>query len=423
MAEFHRETLEVLLSRIQEDPRWLIVLSGPRQSGKTTLVRQALSRTPLPSIYVAVDGSAAPEITRLSAHPQEIYFPDPARDRTRLVRIWHCARRVAHQHPNGLVLAIDEVEQIPNWSATVKGLWDADRHTGCPLRVVIPVSTPLLMQCGLTESLTGRFETIPITHWSFREMSSAFDFSLEDYIYFGGYPGPAHLVPDHRRWCDFVGTSILEPTVGRDVLAMQRLRKPALLNRLFRLCAESSGRVFPYNKMLRLLHDAGNATTLARYMELLSCVGLLCPLDRFAGDRPRRRASSPKLNVLNTAIMTAYSGHEFASARANRSHWGRLVESAVGAHLLNTVTRDIGVYYWRDTPYEVSFILKRGASLVAIEVCSGLRPNQVSGLKEFERRHSPVRSIVVGEHGIPVSEMLSVPAGHWLEHPPTSRPT
>lgn len=417
MAGFHRDALEVVLSRIREDPRWLIVVSGPRQSGKTTLVREALHQVPIPSIYFAVDGTEDPEIRHLPRYPQETYYSALPRDRTWLIRTWERARQVADQSPHGLVLALDEIQQIPNWSATVKGLWDADRHAGRPLRVIILGSAPLLMQGGLTESLTGRFETIPIKHWSFAEMSRAFDFSIERYIYFGGYPGPALLLPDHRRWSHYVETSILEPTVERDVLAMQRIHKPALLRRLLRLGAGFSGQILSYNKMLGQLHDAGNATTLARYLQLLAGAGLLCGLEKFAESRQRRMASSPKLNVLNTAIIAAYSGYDFDAALADRSHWGRLVESAVGAHLVNTATRDIGVYYWRDTPYEVDFVLKRGAAIVAIEVKSGSRPDQVSGLREFERRHPQARSLIVGKNGVPVSEMLSFPAGHWFEHP------
>ena len=417
MAMFSRDALDVILSRVQEDPKWLIVVSGPRQSGKTTLVRHALHRTDLPSVYVAVDGSADPEITHLPDYPQEPYFSTLPRDRSWLIRTWERARRVAHQSPQGLILAFDEIQQIPNWSATVKGLWDADRLAGCPLRIVILGSAPLLMQGGLTESLTGRFETIPIRHWSFAEMSKAFEFSLESYVYYGGYPGPAHLLPDHGRWCHYVETSILEPTVERDVLAMQRIHKPALLKRLLRLGAGFSGQILSYNKMLGQLHDAGNATTLARYLQLLGGAGLVCGLEKFAGSSQRRMASSPKLNVLNTAIIAAYGGYDFHEARTDRSHWGRLIESAVGAHLVNTATRDIAVYYWRDTPYEVDFVLKRGAALIAIEVKSGSRPDQVSGLREFERRHPQARSLIVGKNGVPVSEMLSFPAGHWFEHP------
>lgn len=262
-----------MLSRMHEYPKWLIVVSGPRQSGKTTLVRQALHRTRLPNIYYAVDSLEDPQIRNLVGYPQEAHFSTLPRDRTWLIRTWNHARRIAHRSSQGLVLAFDEIQRIPNWSQTVKGLWDADRHAGCPLRVVILGSAPLLMQGSLTESLTGRFETIPITHWSFSEMSRAFEFSLERYIYFGGYPGPAHLLPDHRRWCHYVETSILEPTVGRDVLAMQRIHKPALLNRLLRLSARFSGQVLSYNKMLGQLHDAGKATTLARWQERHALVG------------------------------------------------------------------------------------------------------------------------------------------------------
>ena len=293
--------------------------------------------------------------------------------------------------------------------------WDADRRHGRRLHVVLLGSAPLLLQRGMSESLAGRYETIRLTHWSFAEMSEAFDVDLPSYIHFGGYPGAATLIRDQERWRAYVTGSVIEPNIERDVLAMQRVDKPALLKRLFELGAEYSGQILSYNKMLGQLQDAGNTTTLARYLDLLASCGLITGLSNHANHAHRRRASSPKLNVLNTALMSACSGYTFEEAQADRSYWGRLVESAVGAHLFNTGRPEIRLRYWRNEGREVDFVLERGRRLVAVEVKSGARRPTLSGLREFEERFEVERSILVGEGGLPLSEFLSVSAREWFE--------
>ena len=278
----------------------------------------------------------------------------------------------AKRSERGFVLVFDEIQKIPNWSETVKGLWDADRHEGLPLHVVVLGSAPLLMQRGLSESMLGRFETIRLPHWSFAEMSEAFGFDLDHYIYFGGYPGAASLIREQRRWREYILGSIIEPNIERDILAMERVDKPALLKRLFEFGAEISGQILAYDKMLGQIQDAGNTTTLARYLDLLSKAGLLTGL---WPNTPEERTAAglpvPKLNVLNTALMSVHSGYTFEEAKADRSFWGRLVESAVGAHLFNTGTPEVRLHYWRERSLEVDFVLEYGRKLVAMEVKSG----------------------------------------------------
>ena len=191
----------------------------------------------------------------------------------------------------------DEIQRVPRWSETVKGLWDADRAAERALHVVILGSSPLLMQSGLSESLAGRFESIRFTHWSFTEMADAFGIDLSAYLYFGGYPGAASLARDQDRWRDYVLRALVEPNIERDVLSMTRVDKPALLKRLFELGAGASGQILSYTKMLGELRDAGNTTTLARYLELLKGAGLLAGLPKYAS-RPHRRGSIPKLRTV-----------------------------------------------------------------------------------------------------------------------------
>ena len=414
MALFQRAQVAILCERLAEPPSRIIALFGPRQTGKTTVVRQALRQIKRESRYLAVD-EPEPSTHRVPFDTAETTFRTPhVRDTDWLVRNWEEARLEAEQS-GSFVLVFDEIQKIPNWSETVKGLWDADRARECPLHVVILGSAPLLMQRGMSESLAGRYESIRVTHWSFDEMSEAFDFDLAHYLYFGGYPGAAPLVRDQGRWRSYIRGSLIEPNIERDILAMQRVDKPALLKRLFELGTVYSGQILSYTKMLGQLQDAGNTTTLARYLDLLSNAGLIIGLPKYAVSASRRRASSPKLNVLNTALMTAEAGYTFEEAQADRTFWGRLVESAVGAHLFNTATDNIRLYYWRDGAHEVDFVLQRSPHIIPIEVKSGPNTKPVRGMEEFTQHFKPSRSFLVGEGGIPLNEFLTVPASHWFE--------
>jgi len=423
MRPFERPHGKALLARLREEPRWLIIVTGPRQTGKTTLVSQVLRRIGRPSNHVAVDtpdpatvSAAASVLGDVTTLTTAASLPPPDRKDARwLVRKWEEARLAAKSSERGFVLALDEIQKVPNWSETVKGLWDQDRLAGLPLHVVLLGSAPLLMQRGLTESLAGRYEILELAHWSFAEMAAAFDFDLDRYLYFGGYPGPAPLVRDETRWRSFILRSVIEPNIERDILALERVDKPFLLKQLFGLGAEYSGEILSYNKMLGQLDEAGNTTTLARYLDLLSSAGLITGLSKYAGRPHRRRASSPKLNVLNTALMSVHSAYTFAQARADGTHWGHLVESAVGAHLVNTGGPEYRLYYWRDRGREVDFVLEHGRRLVAFEVKSGRRRGSVSGLEAFGKSFPVKASHIVGRGGIPVSEFLLTPAREWFE--------
>ncbi len=415
MDAFQRSQVATLVDRLAEHPHHVIAVFGPRQTGKTTLVAQALRRSGRPGGHLRLDEVDA-EAVRSPEAGAVLRLPRKP-DTEWLVETWRQARREADGNPRGFVLALDEIQTIPHWSSTVKGLWDADRAESRQLHVILLGSAPLLVQSGLTESLAGRFEPIQVTHWSFGEMANAFDFNLAEYIYFGGYPGSARFIRDEARWREFVLGALVTPNIEKDILAMTRVDKPALLKQLFEVGAEYSGQILPYYKMLGQLHDAGNATTLARYLDLLSTAGLLAGLTKFHPSRHRARASSPKLNVFNTALMTAGSGYTFAQAQADRSFWGRLVESAVGAHILNTASRDTRTHYWRERLMEVDFVLRRGPRTIAIEVKSGQQIRRLQGLEAFEQEFKPQRAMLVGEGGTPLEEFFTNPADHWFDAP------
>ena len=386
-----------LLKRLKEKRRFLQVLAGPRQTGKTTLARQVMEGSKLPSHYASADEPTL-------------------RDRTWVEQQWDAARLKAREHKTGALLVLDEVQKVLDWSEVVKRLWDADTHAGMPLRVVLLGSAPLLIQRGLTESLAGRFEIIPVPHWSFAEMREAFGWDLEQYIFYGAYPGSAELIAEAERWRRYVMDSLIETTISRDLLLLTRVDKPALLRRLFHLGCCYSGQILSYQKMLGQLTDAGNTVTLAHYLELLQGAGMVAGLSKYAHGLVRQRGSSPKLQVLNTALMTAQDNRTLAEARQNGDYWGRLVESCVGAHLFNTsYGTHIELTYWRERNQEVDFILQQGKTIVAIEVKSGRRREPLPGMEAFANRFKPKRKLLVGGQGIALEEFLTKPASYWLQ--------
>jgi len=385
----------VLAERLAEPRRFLQVVAGPRQVGKSTLVQQVTGELSLPVRYASAD---EPTLRGADWISQQ----------------WEAARLEA-TGKEGAVLVLDEIQKIPAWSETVKRLWDEDTRKKRPLKVVLLGSAPLLMAQGLTESLAGRFETLRLPHWSLTEMRAAFGWSLEQYLYFGGYPGAAPLVGDPKRWARYIADSLIETSIARDVLLLSRVDKPALLRRLFELACRYSGQVLSYTKMIGQLQDAGNTTTLAHYLDLLAGAGMVCGLAKYAGDAARSRGSSPKLQVLNTALMSVTAGVSPAEARADREFRGRLIESAVGAHLANAAAAaECELYYWRERGQEVDFVVKAQSRLTAIEVKSGRAPQAHPGTAAFAAAFKVRRTLLVGGDGISVEEFLNRPVAEWL---------
>lgn len=393
-VEIQRDGLTAFVQRLQEPRRFLQVVAGPRQVGKTTFVRQALSR---------VDRS--PAAFPLALHSVSADQPG-LRGAAWLAAQWEAARALAAS-AGGCVLVLDEVQKLPGWTEEVKRLWDEDTAAGRDVRVVVLGSAPLLIARGLTESMAGRFEMTRLGHWRYTEMREAFDFSVEQFVYFGGYPGAAPLVNDEARWAAYVRDALIETTISKDVLLMTPVQKPALLRRLFDLACRYSGQVLSYQKMMGQLADAGNTTTLAHYLELLEGAGMACGLQKYSGQALRQRASSPKLQVFNTALMGAVAhadGFDFERIRAVPAQWGRLVESAVGAELLARHTTHSGsrplIHYWLERGKEVDFVLTPGQDLFALEVKSGGQAGNVSGLDAFCANYPAARPLVVGTGGL-----------------------
>ena len=378
--------------RLQDEPRRFIqVIYGPRQVGKTTLVRQVIKDMDAPNTLVAADAV-------------------PATDRVWIAQQWETARLKQAQNPEApYLLVIDEVQKIENWSEQVKAEWDRDTADDRDIRVVLLGSSRLMLQQGLTESLAGRFESLYLGHWSYPEMKDAFGLTAEEYIWYGGYPGAITLRDDDDRWKNYVRDSLLETSISKDILMLTRVDKPALMRRLFEIGSAYSGQVLSFTKIMGQLSDAGNTTTLANYLALLNEAGLLAGLEKYSPNLVRKRSSVPKFMVHNTAIMSGLTNDTRETLLADHRAWGRWVESAVGAHLINQAFKEkkLNIYYWREGNDEVDFVVEYKKRIIALEVKTS-KVGSLTGLNSFASQYHPEKSLVIGTDGIPWQEFLQM---------------
>lgn len=383
-----RDSLQCIIDRMNEPRRFIQVLAGPRQVGKSTLISQFIQQTTTPVTSVNADAIA----------------PD---NKEWIAEQWSKARTAIsiYNEPEH-ILIIDEIQKIDNWSEVVKREWDADTQTGCNLKVILLGSSRLMLKDGLTESLAGRFELIRITHWSFSEMEKAFGMTLNQYIYYGGFPGAASLIGNERRWRNYIKDAILDPAIDKDVLMTKKILKPALLRQTFELGCAYSGELLSYNKIAGQLQDAGNTATIASYVNTLGEANLVGGLQKYSIDTARKYMSVPKFQVYNNALMTIQNGRGFEKELLEPQRWGRWVENAVGAHIVNHADElDYKVHYWRDHADEVDFIISTRFGTMAIEVKSGRRTTN-KGLRTFSQLFHPKQTMIVGNGGFSVEEFL-----------------
>jgi uncharacterized protein len=389
---YQRVEKPALQKKIKDEPRRFIqVLYGPRQIGKTTLIRQIIAELDFPNQLIAADAV-------------------PAGDRIWIAQQWDLARLRQQQFPEKpCLLVIDEIQKIDNWSEQIKAEWDKDTAENRDIRIVLLGSSRLMLQQGLTESLAGRFEATYLGHWSYKEMKDAFGLTAEEFIWYGGYPGAISLKDDEDRWKNYIRDSLLETSISKDILMLTRVDKPALMKRLFELGSMYSGQVLSFTKIMGQLADAGNTTTLANYLELLNHAGLLGGLEKYSPNTIRKRSSSPKFLVHNTAIMSGISNESSDTLKSDPKAWGRWVESAVGAHLINQSFKEkkLSIYYWREGNDEVDYVVEYKKRVIALEIKTS-KTGGLSGMNVFDQKFKPEKSLLIGKEGIPWQEFLQM---------------
>ncbi len=387
---YKRIEYQLIRERIEEPRHFIQVVMGARQIGKSTVVKQVLNDLKGAYLFYSADNV-------------------PTTNSGWISNCWESARSMmTAQNLDSIVLAIDEIQKISNWSEAVKKEWDDDTFHDRNIKVLLLGSSRVLLEKGLSESLAGRFEEIRMSHWSYTEMRDCFGVSLDEYIYFGGYPGAAALVKDEDRFRQYIQSSIIDATINKDILIDTPINKPALLRQTFELAASYSGKIVSLSKMVGALQDAGNTTTLAGYLNLLSQSGLVGGLQKYCPDTARSRASIPKLQVYNNALKMVYMPHSFGGAVTDRKSWGHMFESGIGAYLMSqSFKHRFEVYYWRDRNDEVDYILRKGNSVIAIEVKSNAE-SHTSGLERFKREYAPKVALVVGAGGMSPADFLSM---------------
>ena len=386
---YKKTEYKIITSRLQEPRKFIQVVVGPRQIGKTTVVNQVLSDIETLHLFYSADNVGSSNNSWVSD-------------------CWAAARKTMGM--NGcttMILVLDEIQKIANWSEAVKKEWDSDTRDGLDIKVLLLGSSRALLMRGLAESLAGRFEEIRMTHWSYNEMKDCFGFSLDQYIFYGGYPGAATLIDDEDRWRQYILSAIVETSINRDILFDTPISKPALLRQTFELSSAYSGQLLALNKMLGSLQDAGNTSTLASYIHLLDECVLVCGLQKYSLDMARRKSSIPKFQVYNNALKTLYTPVAFGQALLDRKTWGHIYESAIGAFLVSQAfVNRFEVFYWRERDDEVDFVLRKNNSVVAIEVKSNAE-KQTKGLSRFREQFKPQASFIVGAGGIDAEEFLA----------------
>jgi uncharacterized protein len=304
------------------------------------------------------------------------------------------------------LLVLDEIQKIPNWSESIKALWD---QRAADIRLLILGSSALLIHQGLNESLAGRFFLNRFTHWTYSECAAAFGWSLNDWLYYGGYPGGNVFKTDDFQWKQYIANALVETVISKDVLQLHPITKPALMHNLFGLAATFPSQIFSYNKMLGQLQEAGNTTTVANYLRILGQAYLVSGLELFSLGQIRKRGSSPKLILWNNALINGLSLKSSEQSMADPVWWGRVVENAVGAYLLNSLAdKPVSITYWRKGSEEVDFVLHTGNDVAALEIKSG-RQGKISGLKAFKEQYKKARILIIGGNGIPLEEFLTTP--------------
>lgn len=384
---YRRRLVDTIVQRLEESRHFIQVVLGARQTGKSTAVNQALEELPLVSIPISFDyGITASQ--------------------SALHEVWQQARSLYEREQQGVVLSLDEIQNVVDWSGIVKHYWDEDTLAKRDIRVVISGSSSLLLQRDLQESLTGRYEVIPFSHWSFGECKEAFDYSLDDYLYFGGYPGPAVLRNDRSRWLSYMNNSIIEPTLARDVLYLEEVRKPALMRALFSLGCAYSGQELSFRKIVGQLDESGSVATAAYYLELLEHADILAGLKKYANKELKKRSSSPRFMVFDPSLLTVSQGDSSEEMLQSQEQRGHVIESAVGSYLLARSKQDgFTLHWWREGNKEVDFVLQKGQKRTAIEVKSG-RIKRLNGIARFLEEFPGTYSMIIGSKQASIEDFL-----------------
>ena len=407
------------MAMLNQDVYHIIYLRGPRGAGKTSCIKEVMRSLSYPSTYLSAEAHAAEANDILSRHDDS--------EGQWLVKVWTEIRKQIEQNPliKKHVVFVDDVQSLKDFPRYIKPLWDQDRRFQYPIQVVLAGSTPFLIQKDISDSMVGRVVPIFMHHWSYQDMSQAFQMSLDDYLLYGGYPG-SHVYfrslareDGRQEWSQWVKRTIIQPSLEKDILAHHPIKKPQLLRDAFRYGMSFSSQVVPLRRMMRGLDDVGNPQTLKRYLSYFAGPQLVVGLANYALDPSKHSSCHRKYLALNTALITALQIDRHQSTLESHSFRLQMIKSAVGAHLYNSQSDilSISLFYWRDTKkgYEVDYVFEdpSAGTMAAFHVLPS-SAFQHKALKAFRKEYG-VDPLILGEGGdVSLEEFfLSTPA-LWL---------
>jgi len=370
-----RDFVLQLETRLMESPRFIQVVLGPRQVGKTTGVNQLREEFK--------DKGFLFENADAIFSSQAQWLQD----------LWIKVRLMRRENKD-VILAIDEVQSIPDWSRIVKGLWDQDKKDGLNFHLILLGSSSLELHSGLSESLAGRFELTYVPHWSWSESKELkSDVTLDEYLDYGGYPELLKFDHSDRRQ-SYLKNSIIDPVINKDILLNATVKKPALFKQSFELACLHAGEVLSLNKFLGQLQEGGNVDLVKHYLKLFEQAFLLHTLEKFTTSKIQKKGSSPKLIPAANALMSLFDGIDR----------GRKFEVMIGNHLISKYQN---VTYWREGDREVDFVVKLPRKIVAIEVKSG-RKRANTGLEAFLKHFNAKTLIITPDNFQTIDELIEL---------------
>jgi len=349
---FRRELQKVLLERLAQFP--IVVLMGPRQSGKTTLLENI-------SGYDYINLESPDQLERMQMDPKG---------------------QLAYTKPNGII--IDEAQNYPELFSYIQVISDKNKKKG---EFILSGSQNFTLSQYITQSLAGRaaiLELLPLTYTEYLSSPTQGQLSIWDWLYGGGYPRPYQENIPVKIWMDNYVRTYLE----RDVRSLLKVKDLGLFQRFLKLCAGRHGQLLNSSQ---LSMDCGiSHTTVMHWISLLEASYLVFRLQPYHNNFQKRLTQSSKLYFYDSGLVCYLLGIDSPQHLSLHSARGAIFEGYIISELYKYCynhNESPRLFFWRDSNgNEIDCLLECGGELRAIEIKSSatLAPHLFKSLKKWQ---------------------------------------